>query len=361
MNKIYTPTLFLIFFLLFRANALAVMEFTNDLNENCNQPIIAPAGILFLDGSNEIKLSAQSGFSNYQWFKNDVEIEGAREETLMISTSGFYKVEIGRGTDCKRVSDVSEVIDVSNNDPLPFENLITPNGTKTDAGFNLCEGESLIITAQGNFTGYVWSGGENNLTSSVSITEPGTYQVAARITQDCALTQTFTVTAYEAPSVKVEVSDSEFREGEWIYLNATGADKFSWFPTEGLDNPFIANPTASPGRTITYTVTGTSTNGCTHAAEVTLYLENDKVNIVPPKVFSANRDEFYIIDNIEDYPSLEIVIFNRQGVEVFKARPYFNNWDATYKGSALPKGDYYFVMRGEGDKNLKTGSILLLR
>lgn len=361
MNNTYIPAIFLVVFLLFKVNALAGIEFTNSLNENCIQPIIEPAGILFLEGSNEIKLSAQSGFSSYQWFKNEVEIEGANEHIFTITTAGLYKLEINNGTSCEQISDVKEVIDVSNNDPLPFDNLIPTNGLKTETGFVLCKGESLTISAQGNFIGYVWSGGENNLTASVSITEPGTYQVAARITQDCALTQTFTVTAYDAPLVKVEASDTEFRKGEWVSLYASGADKFSWFPTEGLDNPFIANPTASPEKTITYTVTGTATNGCTHSADITLYLENNKVNILPPKVFSANRDQFYIIDNIEDYPNLEMVIFNRQGLEVFRARPYLNNWDGIFKGALLPKGDYYFVMRGQGEKNLKTGSILLLR
>ena len=50
----------------------------------------------------------------------------------------------------------------------------------------------------------------------------------------------------------------------------TGALTFSWTPTDGLDNPAIANPTATPAATTTYTVTVTDANGCESTDQMTV-------------------------------------------------------------------------------------------
>lgn len=336
-------------------------EFVNTIAEECPQPLIEPRGTLFICGSQAVTLFAPSGFSSYQWIKNDKQISGANSESLDVTEAGFYKVLVKSGASCEMTSEPSEVKEVINDDLLPFDNLISTNGVKTETGFKFCEGESIEISVLGNFSGYVWTGGENNHTPTVTISEPGNYKIAARVSKDCALTRTVNVSTYPAPVVEIAVPDSIFMPGEAVSLVASGGSEFSWFPTEGLSNPNIANPIASPDRTITYTVTGINLNGCNSTASITLVLDNNRIDLFPPKVFSANRDEFYIIENIENYPQCELIIFNRLGLEVFKAKPYLNNWNGQFKGGPLPKGDYYFVMRGEGNKNLKTGSILLLR
>lgn len=342
-------------------NVINGTELIKKIVKECPQPLIAPQGNLFLCGSQAVTLFAPADLHSYQWIKNEVEIIGANSATLEVTEAGSYKVKTSDGASCEMTSEASEVREVVNNDLLPFENLISSNGVKTETGFKFCEGESIEINVLGNFSGYIWTGGENNHTSSVTISEPGIYKIAARISKDCALTHTVNVSTYKTPAVEIVLEDSIFRPGQSIPLLASGGSEFSWFPTEGLSNPNIANPIASPEKTITYTVTGTNLNGCSSTASVTFVLDNNRIDLFPPKVFSANREGFYIIENIENYPQCELVIFNRQGLEVFKAKPYLNNWDGQFRGAPLPKGDYYFVMRGEGNKNLKTGSILLLR
>jgi len=48
----------------------------------------------------------------------------------------------------------------------------------------------------------------------------------------------------------------------------TGTLYYSWTPTAGLDDPSIANPTASPVSITTYTVEVTDDNGCTNSDDV---------------------------------------------------------------------------------------------
>lgn len=60
---------------------------------------------------------------------------------------------------------------------------------------------------------------------------------------------------------------------ESTQLNATvpfGAGSFSWSPTNGLNNVNIANPTASPAVTTTYTITYSDGSGCIDTDQITV-------------------------------------------------------------------------------------------
>ncbi|MBL7764802.1 MAG: hypothetical protein JNJ58_01815, partial [Chitinophagaceae bacterium] len=65
---------------------------------------------------------------------------------------------------------------------------------------------------------------------------------------------------------------------------AIGGNTYSWSPATGLNDPNIAQPTASPAATTAYTVTVTGTNGCT-ATDVV----NVNVDTTPP-VADAGAD-----------------------------------------------------------------------
>ncbi len=56
-------------------------------------------------------------------------------------------------------------------------------------------------------------------------------------------------------------------EGTSTIISASGATTYSWSPSGGLSSSIVANPTASPSNTTTYTVTGT-TNGCSSSDQV---------------------------------------------------------------------------------------------
>jgi len=52
--------------------------------------------------------------------------------------------------------------------------------------------------------------------------------------------------------------------GQYLYL---------WSPAEGLDDPTLANPSASPGTTTTYMLTVTDAQNCTSTDEMTLSVD----------------------------------------------------------------------------------------
>ncbi|NNK80218.1 MAG: gliding motility-associated C-terminal domain-containing protein, partial [Flavobacteriales bacterium] len=72
-----------------------------------------------------------------------------------------------------------------------------------------------------------------------------------------------------------------------VNLNAQGGDSYVWSPIDGLSDPEIADPTASPSDTTTYTVTVSLGNGCSSTDQVTV-----NVNLLPE--VSAGEDVGYL-------------------------------------------------------------------
>jgi len=78
----------------------------------------------------------------------------------------------------------------------------------------------------------------------------------------------------ENPIVQISTSDSILEPGEMTQLTSTLTSTgstglvYEWSPVEGLDNPNIANPVASPDKTTIYTLTVRSSEGCTASSSV---------------------------------------------------------------------------------------------
>ncbi len=59
-----------------------------------------------------------------------------------------------------------------------------------------------------------------------------------------------------------------------VTLNGSGGVLYSWSPSNGLDDPNIANPVASPTNTTTYTLTITGGNGCIETEDITVTVDD---------------------------------------------------------------------------------------
>jgi PKD repeat protein len=87
------------------------------------------------------------------------------------------------------------------------------------------------------------------------------------------------------PNLSVS-SDKLICYGDTVHLVATGGNKYSWTPAEGLTNSTIANPIASPQRTTTYEVIVSDGSNCTAYGHVTITLRNSilKASIDGPEI-----------------------------------------------------------------------------
>jgi gliding motility-associated-like protein len=81
--------------------------------------------------------------------------------------------------------------------------------------------------------------------------------------------------------------------------------------------------------------------------------------------FSPNGDrdnEFFFIDGLAAYPDNTVLVYNRWGNEVLKAKNYENNWHGDWKGKDLPDGTYFYLIRDDAKGEvIQTGWVVINR
>jgi gliding motility-associated-like protein len=90
---------------------------------------------------------------------------------------------------------------------------------------------------------------------------------------------------------------------------------------------------------------------------------------VVPTIITPNKDA--INDALQIlcletglYPENELIIYNQWGDQVFRAKPYTNNWDGTLKGESgkdLPDGTYYYLFKLTPTDTYRKGFITVFR
>ncbi|MEM6317987.1 MAG: PKD domain-containing protein [Bacteroidota bacterium] len=144
-----------------------------------------------------------------------------------------------------------------------------------EAGDNqmICMGENTMLSATGGVR-YEWNPATGlsatNIPNPIATpTTTTTYIVVGTDANGCSATDEVTIIvggnaqANAGANVNICVGAS-------TQLNASGGVTYNWHPTVGLDNPNVANPTASPNTTTTYTVTVTNQDGCVSTDQVTV-------------------------------------------------------------------------------------------
>ncbi|MBT8185919.1 MAG: T9SS type B sorting domain-containing protein, partial [Eudoraea sp.] len=103
-------------------------------------------------------------------------------------------------------------------------------------------------------------------------------------------------------------------------------------------------------RTDTYTVRVVDANGCEATAEIFM----EFIDIEIPNYFTPDGDgqnDFWKPRNIQQFPEILIKIFDRYGRVVAHVAVDETGWDGRYKGSELPTGDYWYVIKLEGESD----------
>jgi gliding motility-associated-like protein len=164
------------------------------------------------------------------------------------------------------------------------------------------------------------------------------------------------------PSINAGVDVTIFT-GDSIQLEAIGTipGVYSWTPAGLLNDANIYNPYASPNSTTEFTVTLTTADGCRAEDELVIIV---KEGAGLYSSFTPNGDginDVWIIENLEEYPTCTVEIFNRWGNQVFSSVGYAVPWDGTYKGEALPFGVYYYIIQLHDDAEPLQGTVTILK
>ncbi|MGM0477841.1 MAG: PKD domain-containing protein [Bacteroidota bacterium] len=143
--------------------------------------------------------------------------------------------------------------------------LVEPNAPSVDAGPDqtVCEGENVTLTAANpDGANITWDNGVGDGTPFTPSVGTTTYTVTAELS-GCTATDQVDVTAHPLPDVEAG-NDLTICEGESAVLSGSGANTYTW------DNGVTDGVSFIPASTTTYTVTGTSIEGCTDTDQVTI-------------------------------------------------------------------------------------------
>ncbi|OFY82949.1 MAG: hypothetical protein A3F72_03320 [Bacteroidetes bacterium RIFCSPLOWO2_12_FULL_35_15] len=218
-------------------------------------PVLTTSGNTTICTGSSAPISA-SGATNYSWLPitglSNPSIENPGASPISTTTYTVTGTSLG----CSDTAQLTVTI---------VSNLVV-SITGTDS---ICAGSSTNLTATGAAT-YDWLPitGLDASTIANPIANPTTtttYTVTGT-SGTCSSTATITITVTPLPVVTASGS-ATICAGASTPLGSGGATTFSWLPTLGLSNPNIANPSATPIASTTYTVTGT-TSGCSSEASV---------------------------------------------------------------------------------------------
>lgn len=151
----------------------------------------------------------------------------------------------------------------------------------------LCQGSSIQMDAKGG-TRYVWTPatGLSNDTIANPVASPQittTYTVTGYNEMGCSGIATVTIRVNPLPLISKN-KDTAICAGDHLQLTVTTdfPSTYSWYPSTGLSDPYIANPVASPIANIAYTVTATTAFRCSSKKTLNLVVNPAPEFIIRP-------------------------------------------------------------------------------
>jgi hypothetical protein len=246
---------------------------------------------IYLLNGNEIntpcEFDAMIASSPFQWYKNDVLIDGETDDQYnlpMIGSAdrGYYHCETGQG-------------------PSRTIRVCTPVEIDLAAEAWFCQTESVMLEPEITFgePPYTWSWSPAEGLSDANIQNPlanpenpTLYTLTVTDAIGCRGESNIYVQQY--PQLHASAgNDKQICYGFSSMLNgsAWGGEpdySYEWSPTTGLNNPNIATPIANPTSTTFYTLTVTDANGCVETSNASV-----TVNTLPEAyAFSQDSTHF---------------------------------------------------------------------
>jgi gliding motility-associated-like protein len=161
-------------------------------------------------------------------------------------------------------------------DTVFFEiNIGAFEGGVINPNVNTCPNVPVEIVAYGG-TNYLWSPSQFLNNPSVSnpiatVSQNTTFQCI--ISDSCGTDTVFVNVLVFGANVEI-TEDTSICIGNNVALEITGVTSAIWSPATFLDNPTSLSPISSPSNSITYTVSGTTIEGCliTGVVSITVFL-----------------------------------------------------------------------------------------
>jgi len=169
------------------------------------------------------------------------------------------------------------------------------------ASLSFCEGETVMLSGDGNFDNYTWfPGGIDG--QEIEVESGGEYTLVVSNNNGCEDSKTIEIEENEIPTIFIEANQVSICIGETVLLDAAtpGTDgDYDWDSDESIIEINGDEVTASPVENTTYSVSYTAENGCTNTAsvEITIATDNDPVAAFSPSSNEICAGDFITLNN----------------------------------------------------------------
>lgn len=279
----------------------------------------------------------------------------------ILQQSAWYRRKVSAGFCDEQISAAIQIkVNQIPAPPTPMPQEICAGSTAT-----LVLPTDSRIGATGEFEWYEQAVGgqliaKGNVFTTPALRESRTYYV--QTVQDGCVSHRTAVTVKVRGATADAGEDVNVITGKSAYLKAKGGISYSWSPAEGLNKTNVANPTASPTKTTTYTVEVVSEAGCVSTDQITITV---LPKIVIPNTFTPNNDginDGWEIKGLSEYRNCRVEIFNRWGARVYNTVGYPKPWDGrSLQGEELPIATYYYIIYLNTEEAPVSGSVTIVR
>ncbi len=286
---------------------------------------------------------------SYQWFNGATAITGATSTSYLPTAAGNYSVAVTIPPGCTGTG----VMDLT----------INAAPVLAIADQDICSDQQATLDAGVAGATYTWSNQAN--TQTITTGTAGTYSVIVDL-NGCTDADTAVVNVFFYPVAPVVACNPGTSPFKFIYVWTAVSGVASYEVSEDGGATWIpANVPSGPeshGVNVNipnFTVRAIGTGLCKIGAAS----EPTACEVTIPNIFTPNGDntnEFFELENIEQYPNNTVQIFNRWGKEVYNEGGY-NNSTKKFDGKDLPDGVYFYIVDlGNGVKP-KAGTVTISR
>ncbi len=299
-----------------------------------------------------ITLNASPVSQNYEWY--DQPVAG----TLLSSNDSYTTPILQQNTTYY----VRSVLGTCTSVRIPVTvtvNPLPPTPTMTAGDASMCEGDSVLISANVNLAGITitwWDAATNGNQIGtgndmwVDPTTTTTYWAEGISTAGCMsnnrISTTITVNPNPDIAITTNFPDNTIIQGQILEVTAapTGFAKYDFYINNvlvqsGTSNLYQTN-TIQDGQVIH--VIATDANGCSSANGLGGADDSIKITVRPfPNAFTPNGNGI----NEKYLKGFDLTIINRWGQELYKG---LDGWDGLYNGNAVSSGTYYYIVNVAG-------------
>jgi hypothetical protein len=276
----------------------------------------------------------------YQWYKNNIVIAGANNDSLIVKIAGKYKVMATNSFSCKKTS---SDVDVKVN-PRPVAKISAKGPT------SFCEGDSVVLTGnQGTGIKYQWykdgnpvSGGTD---SNLTVRNSGLYHLKTTLGNCSTESSALTVDAKSNPVVNLGM-DTTICAKDSMMLNAGAVfSGYLWSTGESTQTILVDSTGVGLGnKTVSVKVTSNGCNGF-DTIKITFVVcagIDQKQDKYLAKIYPNPSDGLFTLEFENLSGNFEIRVTDLSGKEQYSNRVILKGTKVTHSLdlSARPEGIY---------------------